>query len=128
VREALLTIALEATQRKGRILETYLNVAEWGPGIVGLGEAARHYFDKAAVELTPREAAFLATLLPNPVRFHMYCARGATSPAWDARIDALLERLHATGVLSDAELEAALAEPLAFAHGGRGRVASAPAP
>ncbi|HET7753458.1 MAG TPA: biosynthetic peptidoglycan transglycosylase, partial [Anaeromyxobacteraceae bacterium] len=109
-REALLTIALEASLPKQRILEIYLNVAEWGPGIVGLGEAARHYFDKDARDLGPKEAAFLASIIPNPVRYHVYCARGELSPAWEARVDDLLVRLWTTGVLSTAQLDAARAE------------------
>jgi hypothetical protein len=116
-REALLTIALEASLPKQRILEIYLNIAEWGPGIVGLGEAAKHYFGKDARDLSPREAAFLATIIPNPVRFHVYCARGELSPAWDARVAELLYRLWSNGVLSNDQLDAALVERLAFTHG-----------
>ena len=117
VREALLAVALEATLRKQRILEVYLNVAEWGPGIVGIGEAAQHYFGKDARDLNPREAAFLATIIPNPVRYHMYWERGALSPAWDARVDALLARLHELQIIDDAQLTQALGERLAFTHG-----------
>jgi hypothetical protein len=117
VREALLTIALEASVPKRRILEIYVNIAEWGPGIVGLGEAARHYFQQDARDLTPRQAAFLASIIPNPVRFHVYCSRGELSPTWNARVDELLTRLWATGVLTTDQLDAALVEPLVFTHG-----------
>jgi membrane peptidoglycan carboxypeptidase len=116
-REALLTMALEASLPKRRILEIYVNLAEWGPGIVGLGEAARHYFGEDARDLSPREAAFLASIIPNPIRFHVYCARGELSPAWTARVDDLLIRLWATGVLTTDQLDAALVERLAFTHG-----------
>jgi hypothetical protein len=116
-REALLTMALEASLTKRRILEIYVNLAEWGPGIVGLGEAARHYFGKDARDLSPREAAFLASIIPNPIRFHVYCARGELSPAWTARVDDLLIRLWSTGVLTTDQLDAALLERLAFTHG-----------
>jgi hypothetical protein len=116
-REALLTIALEASLSKRRILEIYVNIAEWGPGIVGLGEAARHYFHKEAPDLSPREAAFLASIIPNPVRYHMYCARGELSPAWEMRVEELLFRLWTTGVLTSEELDAALVERLVFTHG-----------
>jgi hypothetical protein len=117
LREALVTLALEASLRKQRILELYLNVAEWGPGIVGIGDAANHYFGKDARDLTPREAAFLATIIPNPVRYHVYFARGALSPAWDARVDALLLRLRELDVIDDAQLAASLGERLVFAGG-----------
>lgn len=71
VRKALevpLTATLEALWPKARILEIYLNVVEWGPGIYGAEEAARTYFGKSAAALTEREAALLAVALPNPIR------------------------------------------------------------
>lgn len=66
LREVLLAIKLERTLSKERILELYLNVAEWGPDLFGVGNAAGHYFHKTPRELTPYEAAFLASILPNP--------------------------------------------------------------
>lgn len=51
---------------KRRMMETYLNVAEWGPGIYGVEAAARHYFGVPAAELSRRQAALLAVALPNP--------------------------------------------------------------
>ncbi len=69
-KEALLTWRLENTLSKRRILELYLNVAEWGDGIFGIEAASRHYFGKSAEELTPQEAARLAVVLPNPLRYN----------------------------------------------------------
>jgi monofunctional biosynthetic peptidoglycan transglycosylase len=66
VREAFLTYFLERTLPKRRILEIYLNVIEWGDGVYGAEAAARTYFNKSAAELSPREAAFLAAMIPNP--------------------------------------------------------------
>ena len=57
VHEALITRALEQRLTKKRILEIYLNVAEWGNGVYGAEAAARHHFDKSALELTAEEAA-----------------------------------------------------------------------
>ncbi|MHC5305911.1 monofunctional biosynthetic peptidoglycan transglycosylase [Bartonella sp. LJL80] len=51
---------------KDRIMEIYLNIAEWGPGIYGAEAAAQHYFKRSAKNLTPRQAAYLAVTLPNP--------------------------------------------------------------
>ncbi|WP_232287441.1 transglycosylase domain-containing protein [Anaeromyxobacter dehalogenans] len=118
VREAALTVALEATVPKARLLEIYLNVAEWGPGLWGIGPAARHWFGVPAAELTPRQAAFLATVIPNPVRFHFMWARGAPTQAWDQRVDDLLLKMAAQQVLDPDTLDAALVEPLAFARPG----------
>jgi penicillin-binding protein 1A len=116
LREALVTVALEATVPKQRLLEIYLNVAEWGPGLWGIGPAARHWFGKDARELTPREAAFLATVIPNPVRYHYMWDRGAPSDAWNQRVDELLLKMNVQGVIADDVLLAALAQPLAFAN------------
>lgn len=114
VREALATVALEVAVGKRRILEIYLNLAEWGEGVNGIGEAAQHWFGKDARALSPKEAAMLATVIPNPVRYEMYRRRGALTPAWEARVAGLLAKLHVTGVLDDEGLRAAEAETLAF--------------
>jgi monofunctional biosynthetic peptidoglycan transglycosylase len=64
--EAYLTVLLEALWPKRRIMETYLNIAEWGPGRFGAEAAAEADFHKPAAKLTVMEAARLATILPNP--------------------------------------------------------------
>ncbi|NOT70863.1 MAG: monofunctional biosynthetic peptidoglycan transglycosylase [Hyphomicrobium sp.] len=64
--EIPLTYAIEALWPKRRIMEVYLNIAEWGPGIFGVEAASRAHFDKAASRLNEREAAQLAVALPNP--------------------------------------------------------------
>jgi monofunctional glycosyltransferase len=69
VRKAIeipLTLVMEVVWPKWRILEIYLNVVEWGPGIFGAGAAARHHFKKPASRLSERQAALLAAALPNP--------------------------------------------------------------
>jgi monofunctional biosynthetic peptidoglycan transglycosylase len=68
-REALITRSLERHLTKGRILELYLNVAEWGRGVYGAEAAARHHFGKPAADLTQDEAAWLAAMLPSPLRY-----------------------------------------------------------
>ena len=68
-REALITRLLENHLAKERILELYLNVAEWGQGVFGAEAAARHHFGKSAKELTLDEAALLAAILPSPRRY-----------------------------------------------------------
>jgi monofunctional biosynthetic peptidoglycan transglycosylase len=68
-REALITRAIEHRLTKERILELYLNVAEWGRGIYGAEAAARHHFGKSADVLTAEEAAWLAAMLPSPRRY-----------------------------------------------------------
>ena len=67
--EAAITLMIEATWDKRRILEVYLNVAEWGDGVFGAEAAARHYYGRPASTLGPAEAARLAVMLPNPRRY-----------------------------------------------------------
>jgi monofunctional glycosyltransferase len=67
--ELVLTLVLEHTLSKQRILEIYLNSVEWGEGVFGAEAAAQHYFRKPASRLTPYEAARLAVMLPQPKRF-----------------------------------------------------------
>ncbi|MCX7197398.1 MAG: monofunctional biosynthetic peptidoglycan transglycosylase [Proteobacteria bacterium] len=69
VQEAAITLMLEQTMDKRRILEIYLNVIEWGNGVFGAEAAARHYFGVSAAQLTPAQAAMLAAMVPNP-RFY----------------------------------------------------------
>lgn len=69
VKEAIITWRIEHTLSKRRILEIYLNVAEWGDGIFGIEAAARHYYGKSAKRLSGREAARLAAVLPNPIKY-----------------------------------------------------------
>ena len=117
VKEALLTVALEASLPKARILEIYLNIAEFGPGLHGIGQAARQWFGKEARALSPREAAFLATVLPSPSRVGALLAGGEMPEAWRERVDGLLLKMRAAGQLDDDQLREALGKPLAFARG-----------
>jgi monofunctional glycosyltransferase len=64
--EAVLTVMIERTMTKRRILEIYLNVIEWGDGVYGAEAAAQHYFHKPASALSVTEAAFLSAMIPNP--------------------------------------------------------------
>jgi monofunctional glycosyltransferase len=67
--EAYFTVLLDLFWSKQRIMETYLNVIEWGDGIYGAEMAARLHFGVSAAALTPREAALFAAVLPNPRRW-----------------------------------------------------------
>jgi monofunctional biosynthetic peptidoglycan transglycosylase len=67
--EAGITVLIELCWSKQRVLEVYLNVAEFGPGTYGVQAASRRYFDKDAARLSRAEAALLAAVLPSPTRF-----------------------------------------------------------
>ena len=68
--EAWLTVFIEMIWGKQRILEVYLNIAEWGNGIFGIEAASEYYFGKHASQLTPMQQALLAAALPNPLYFN----------------------------------------------------------
>ncbi|WP_310497749.1 monofunctional biosynthetic peptidoglycan transglycosylase [Sandarakinorhabdus sp.] len=66
--EAWFTLLIEQIWGKRRIMEVYLNIAEMGPGIYGVEAASQHYFRKSAADLSTREAARIATILPQPIK------------------------------------------------------------
>ncbi len=65
--EVPLAVYFDAVLPKKRIMEIYLNIAEWGPGIYGVEAAAQHHFGVSASKLTARQAALLTVALPNPI-------------------------------------------------------------
>lgn len=69
--EAYLTVLIEFFWPKQRILEMYLNIAQFGDGVFGVGAASQLYFHKTAAQLTASEAAALASVLPNPVKYQV---------------------------------------------------------
>jgi monofunctional biosynthetic peptidoglycan transglycosylase len=91
--EAIITWMLENTMTKRRILELYLNVAEWGDGVFGAEAAARHHFGVSAAALDAGQAAWLAAILPSPRRY----ARGRTTPYIDGRVAHILTRMEKEG-------------------------------
>jgi monofunctional glycosyltransferase len=66
--ELPLALSLDLVWSKARIMEVYLNIAEWGPGIYGIEAAAQHYFNLPASKLSARQSALLAAALPNPYK------------------------------------------------------------
>jgi monofunctional biosynthetic peptidoglycan transglycosylase len=89
LKELVLTWQLERELSKRRILELYLNVVEFGPGVYGAEAAARTYFGKPASSLTEREAAGLAASLPRPSSWHP----GVDSPSYHRYVDDILARM-----------------------------------
>jgi monofunctional glycosyltransferase len=88
-REALLTWQLERALSKRRILECYVNVVEFGPGVYGAEAASRRYFGKPAAELSQDEAALLAASLPRPREWHP----GVASKAYRRYADNIRRRM-----------------------------------
>ena len=92
--EAAITWMMERTLSKRRILELYLNVAEWGEGIFGAEAAARHHFGVPAAALTPEQGAWLAAILPSPRRYE----RGRETPYIAGRIGTISSRMTAAQI------------------------------
>lgn len=104
-REAILTWRLERTLTKKRILELYLNVVEWGDGIFGAESAAAFYFQAHASDLSPGEAARLASILPMPRRFNPSIIRA--SAYLDERSQEILTIMQKRGLMSPEDQEPA---------------------
>ncbi len=87
--EAILTWRLERTLPKRRILELYLNVVEFGPGVYGAEAASRRYFGKSAADLRDDEAAQLAASLPSPVTWHP----GSVQRGYQRHVESISRRM-----------------------------------
>ena len=92
--EAVITWMLETVLDKRRILELYLNFAEWGEGVFGAEAAARYHFGTSAAALSAQQAAFLAAILPSPRRY----GRGGVTPYVAGRIETILARMPAAQI------------------------------
>ncbi|MFA6092288.1 MAG: monofunctional biosynthetic peptidoglycan transglycosylase [Elusimicrobiota bacterium] len=105
LKEFLIARRLEENLSKRRILELYMNVAEWGPGIYGAPEACRVYYGKSPADITPDEAVALAAALPSPKRWNPGRPAG---PKLLKRREVLLNRMRAAGWLPSSTTDYAL--------------------
>lgn len=92
--EALITLMIEGTWSKRRILEVYMNEIEWGTGIFGAEAAARHYFGISASQLTDYQAAMLASMVPSP----QYYDRKGETDGLIRQIDVILDRMNKVAI------------------------------
>lgn len=114
LKELVITLHLEEKLEKEKILEVYLNIVELGEGIYGIEAASKAYFKLSATQLNVREAAFLAMLLPSPVRYSQsYKDRKLTDYA-ASTIESILEKLRVQGTLTQEESSHARSAPLRF--------------
>jgi hypothetical protein len=118
LQELFLTWHVENTLDKDRILEIYLNVIEYGPGLYGIGPAAHEYFGKQAKDLTPVEAAFFSSILPSPKdRYRQYCQNALTK--WSqGKIERQLAKMFERKQLTPDEYDKAMQTPLVFVKDG----------
>ena len=114
LQELSFSFLLESTLGKSRILEIYLNIIEWGPGLYGLKPAAQHYFDKDPWALSPKEIAVLVSLIPGPVKYQRSIQGGELRRGFETLVKNLLVKMRSVDAISEDEFQAALAEKLVF--------------
>ncbi len=127
LKELILAYRIEDTVGKRKILETYFNVAEWGEGVFGISAAARHYFGKSPSELTGKEGAFLAMLLPSPKRYTVSFRKKALTRYAKSTVDSILGKMLQAGYLSDVDYQRATASPLPFERAAQEESLASPA-
>lgn len=113
LQEAALTAILERSLSKEEILELYLNVVEFGPGIYGVGPAAAFYFDSTAADLSLGQSLYLASILPNPWVQH-FDSSGRVSPGRTQYLRKLMEIAFQRHRIDPEELAEGLKEQVAF--------------
>jgi monofunctional biosynthetic peptidoglycan transglycosylase len=114
LKELVLAVRLESETGKRRILETYFNIAEWGEGIYGIGAASNHYFGKTPSQLTAKEGAFLAMLLPSPKKYSQsFRSRRLTDFAKDT-VQSILDKMEQAHYITEEERDRAAIIPLSF--------------
>jgi len=113
LQEAVFTMLLEQRLTKEDILELYLNVVEFGPGIYGIRNAAIYYFNSHPGELSLAQAMYLGSVLPSPKANH-FQADGTLKRRWAEHLQYLMRIAHKIHRISDEELEAGLIERIMF--------------
>ena len=98
-KEMALTLWIEDKVEKDKILETYLNVIEYGENLYGIKDAAKHYFKKDAADLNARESAFLAMLLPSPKRYAQSFRKKELTPFATKIINSILLKMQQGGYI-----------------------------
>lgn len=103
IRELVMAVAIEKYVSKEKILETYLNIIEYGKGLYGIEKASHYYFNKDPSKLTAREGAFIAMLLPSPIRYAKSFKNKSLTPFAKRMIDSILLKMRQAGYISEEE-------------------------
>lgn len=112
--EIILAVEVDQKLSKRRILEVYLNIVELGQGIFGGKSASRHYFDKSVGLLSPKEAAFLAMLLPSPKRYSQSFRQKRLTRYASRTVQSILRKMYLSRHLTEEQFENAKRERLSF--------------
>lgn len=113
-KEFILAIRMSQQVPKRKVLEVYFNIAEWGEGIFGIGRAAPFYFGKAPSELTAREGAFLAMLLPSPKRYSQSFRDRSLTKYASKTVTAILGKMTQAQYITEDERISAVNSRMAF--------------
>lgn len=105
---------IEKVVPKPRLMEIYLNIIELGPGIYGVARAAQHFFNKNPMDLSVREAIYLASLLPSPKKRYAFYCNQAVSESWERMLDRLLAIMLRRGHITQEEYQQALGSRIVF--------------
>jgi monofunctional biosynthetic peptidoglycan transglycosylase len=114
IRELILAIRLEQSFSKTKILEQYLNIAEWGEGIYGIRHASSFYFKKSPIELNAKEGAFLALLLPSPKRYSQSFRQHQLTRYANRTLNSILFKMKQAHFLSEDRYDQIKSDPLWF--------------
>ncbi len=114
IKEALLAIELNNAISKKRQLEIYLNIAEFGPGIIGIGEASERFFEKTPQELTPLEAVYLISIIPAPEKFYFYFQKKEVGNNFMQRIYKTLAKMYERDFLTFEQFQKAMNSKIEF--------------
>lgn len=107
-KEMALTLWIEDKVEKDKILETYLNVIEYGDNLYGIKDAAKYYFKKDPAHLSARESAFLAMLLPSPKRYAQSFRKKELTPFATRIINSILLKMQQGGYIGTEEYYSSL--------------------
>lgn len=103
---------IEKVLSKTEILCFYLNMVEWGPNLYGIRSASRHYFGIPPSQISPKQAAFLAMLLPSPIKYYANYRKKNLTPWATKRVAHILKVMNRMGFIDDGSYREALSEKL----------------
>lgn len=115
-KELIATFKLERTLTKDEILEQYINLAEFGKDLYGIKKASYFYFKRHPRNLSAKEGAFLAMLLPSPVKYSISYRKGRLSDYAQKTIDKILIKLRQAKIITEQERLEELDDYLSFEH------------
>jgi monofunctional glycosyltransferase len=117
IKEAMITLRLEKVLSKKEILERYLNVVQFGPGVFGVQAASQFYFKKRSSDLSVIESAFLAFLLPSPEKYSVSFFRRSLTPFAQGRLREIINNLFRYQRITQTEQSQAIAALANFGSG-----------